>query len=264
MRARDTAAATRLAQQALAAGYSHPLLFHLRARARMQEGQPSPALADLQNALMLAPQSAELLADAACCLNAMAEYPRAAVLAGEAVALGPHLAPAWYQKGYAHQMLVELDAAIAAFAQAVRCDPFSVDAHARLAHIASDQRRLEDARAHAAKALAIDPRNGIARLARAAADAADGWLNAAQADLQAVLADDALLPEIRAVAQSRLAEVHDALGRYDAAFDDCIRAGKLWKSCYAPRVLKPGQETGLGRLERLTRTLEAQPAHAWA
>ena len=53
----DTGLAVRLARQELDAGYVHPLLLHLRAVSKKENGMAESALADLQRALRLAPRS---------------------------------------------------------------------------------------------------------------------------------------------------------------------------------------------------------------
>ncbi len=242
LRAGDRATATRLSCEALDAGHVHPVLLHLRAIRKKQNGLAESAFADIQRALQIAPQSPDLLAEAADSLNAAGEYQRAVVLADAALAIDPRHADAWHRKGYAHHMRTELESAVAAFCQAVRFDPRLADAHARLANIAAGQGNLSDARSFAARALAIEPNNSIAVLACVAADLAEERLEEARRRLDTVLSDPAALPPIRAAATSQAGDVCDALGLTDEAFDAYRSAGELWKSYYAPQVRKSGPD----------------------
>jgi len=260
---RDTALAVRLAQEGLEAGRRHPLLFHLRAIWLTQIGRPRDALADLENAVRMAPRSPELLTEMAGCLNALGDYERAKNVAADALTLSPRLAAAWHQKGYAHQVLTELDEAHACFLEAVRIDPRAADAHARLANIAAGQGRYADARSHAAKALAIEPGNGAAMVASAAADIADQRLDEAQSRLDVVLSDPAALPPVRAVAAAQAGDICDAQGRTREAFDAYCRAGEMWRTYYEPHVRGAAPESGLALVARLSSGMEALPPGQW-
>ena len=259
----DTAQAVSLAQDGLDAGYSHPLLFHLCAIRLMQNRAPQVARTHLERALRLAPRSPELLTEMAGCLNALGDYAGAQRCAADAIALAPGLAIAWYQKGYAHQMSTELDAAKDCFLEAVRLDPRAADAFARLAHIAAGQGHYDEAKSHAAKALVLEPRNGAAMLANAAADIAEERLSAAQSQLDIVLSDPQALPPVRAVAAAQAGDICDAQGRVDEAFDAYRQAGETWRTYYEPHVRGAKPESALALVARLSSSLEALPAGQW-
>jgi tetratricopeptide (TPR) repeat protein len=256
----DMARAVREAKLAIDAGYAHPMLFHLRAVSRKQSGDLEGARRDLEAALALAPDSAALLIETADCLNALGEHERAIALCGEAIAHDHGQPVAWYQKGYGHQILGQFERAQRSFAEAVRLDPNYAGAHARLALIASGQNRNEEARTHAARALALDPRNGIARLALGAADLADGKLADAAPNFEAVAVDPLAQAPERAVATAQLGDVCHAMGRMDEAFEAYRNAGAIWKDYYGPHVLKPGIEPAAAQLGRLIEGLAALSA----
>lgn len=255
--ASDFPRAVNLAQQALGAGHRHPLLFHLRAVSRKQNGQFETAMSDLTEALRLAPNSAGLLMDAADCANALGDHGRAIQLAGGAIARDPRQPIAWYLKGYAHQILAQFGPATTCLREAVRLDPGYADAYARLAHIAMGQSRRSEARGLAQQALLVDPRNAIALLALAAVDVAEDRPDAAQPRLATVLADPAAEPPVRAIAKTQLGDLWHAMGQTDEAFDAYRSAGEIWKSYYEPHVVKT--ETAMAQLGRLVHDLESMP-----
>ena len=259
----EFARASTLAAAALAAGHAHPMLFHLRAIAAKREGQLEAALADLEQARALAPQAAELMIETAECLNLLGEYSRAATLAAAAIAADPRRALAWQQKAWAHQSLAELDDAYACFMVAVQLDPKNAFAFASLAQIAAGQSRLSEARRHARRALDIEPRNATALLALATVERASGRLDSARARLESVLGDDRALMPLRAMAKSELAEICDAEGRADEAFENYRGAKSTWKDFYGPHVLKPGTESIPAQLARLASGLHALPPGPW-
>ena len=259
----DTGLAVRLAGDGLDAGLRHPLLFHLRAVWLTQNGRQEEALADLQQALRLAPHSPELMTEIAGCLNALGRYDVAKRFAGDAIAHAPRLAAAWHQKGYAHHVSTELDDAKACFREAVRLDPRATDAHARLAHIAAGQGDYAQARRHAATALRLEPRNAVAMVASAAADIAEQRLDEAQSRLAAVLSDPAAQPPVRAVAATQTGDICDAQGRISEAFDAYAQAGETWRSYYEPHVRGAAGESALVLVSRLSSGLEALPPGPW-
>ena len=86
-----------------------------------------------------------MLTEAAACLNTLGQYKRAQQMAAAAIALSPGLAAAWHQKGYAHHVSTELDAARERFERAIQIDDEEIDAHYQLGRIARAQKRFGDA-----------------------------------------------------------------------------------------------------------------------
>jgi tetratricopeptide (TPR) repeat protein len=259
----EFARASALAASALASGYAHPMLFHLRAVAAKREGRLEAALADLEQARALAPQSPDVMIETAECLNLLGDYARAVTLAAAAIAADPRRALAWQQKAWAHQSLAELDDAYACFMVVVQLDPSNAFAYASLAQIAAGQSRLSEARRHARRALDREPNNVTALLVLATVERAAGRLDLARARLQAVLSDTSALVPLQAMARSELAEICDAEGRAAEAFENYRGAKASWKDFYGPHILKPGVESIPAQLARLASGLHALPPGPW-
>lgn len=135
--AKDWDGAAQLARQAIDAGRVHPLFFESRGHWKGQCGLLKESLDDFRRAHALAPKSTRILCGLAAVLNAL-ERPRLAILAcGDALAIDPALAEAWFQKGRAHRRLGQLGRAGDCFMQAVRHDPDMAPAHAQLADLSA-------------------------------------------------------------------------------------------------------------------------------
>lgn len=236
LRAGQTARATDLARQALDTGYCDPVLYNLRAHWKRQNGRVEEALADLVQANRLDPGSARILGEIADCLNALGRFGKALTAANDALALEPAWAPAWFHKGFAHQMLNDLDAARAAYLEALRLDPGMADAAARLAALASLTGAHDEVRKFAARAEQAQPGHPIAVIALVAADLAEGRFDSAEPKLDALLHDPRTVPLTRAIALSHLGDLRDAQGRTHEAFEAYCHSGAIWRSVYEGRV----------------------------
>jgi tetratricopeptide (TPR) repeat protein len=236
MRAGQLSRAVELARRALDAGHRDPVLYNLRAHGKKQAGLMEEALADLRQARALEPHSPRILGEMADCLNNLGRYNQALAAATDALAIEAALAPAWFHKGFAHQMLNELEQARAAYLEAVRLDPGMADGHARLAALASLAGAHDEVRKHATRAEAARPGHPIAAIALAATDLAEGRLDSAEPRLTALLRDPGAAPLTRAIALSHLGDLRDAQGRTHEAFEAYCRSGAIWKAAYEGRA----------------------------
>ncbi|HEY1631357.1 MAG TPA: tetratricopeptide repeat protein [Rhizomicrobium sp.] len=252
MRAGDLGRAIGLALRALDSGYADPVLFNLRAHWRKHNGRPTDALADLERALELDPRSPPILTGIADCLNTLGHHKKALAAADGALVLEPALAAAWYQKALAHQMLNDIDAAKAAYLEAVRHDPGMADALSRLAALCAQQGDSANARTYADRALVLRPGHDVAHLAHIALDLAEGRQEAAEARIQSLLANRQVAPLTRAIALSHLGDLRDRQRRADEAFAAYREAGHVWTSVYGTRFARPDQESVPQMLDRLT------------
>ncbi len=259
----DAAAAQSLARQALDGGLRHPILFKLRARWHEDESRFAEACADLEQALALAPSNPALLTSLGRCALALGRFRAAANAFAAALAAGPEQASAHYQRGFALEQLGELDDAWTCYRRAAELDPQLDDAPARLAGLAARQGDGAQARALAAQALALNPRNVTAAFALIVADLADGRCAEAQARAFAVADDDAVVPQARAHALSFAADAADGQGRTAEAFALYTRANDALAALHRGRFEAPGRETGYPLALRLARDFAAQDPASW-
>jgi len=263
LQSEDVNSAAGAACGALESGLTHPRLFEARARWHWAHERPADALNDFQRAYEMSPREVPILIQIARCLNTLGRHRLALVAAGDALALDGNSSAAWYQKAFAHHALAEMDAAWAGYKTCAELNPDHADALARLAIMACAQGDSVKARDFAAQALTIDPFNAMARTARISADIADRRFEDAGRQLDAILADPAATPPMKAAAAAQIGDVHDALGHPDEAFAAYSDSGALWRSFYERRVPRPAPESPCEQLSRLAATLRRAPAGQW-
>lgn len=172
-----------------------------RARGRLKQGDGDRALADVSNALLLAPQSsravlvqARIAEDQGRNDDALAGYDRAAQLnphdpltfgarsnlwakrgdydraiadLSAAIALLPSDAALWDQRGWCYLGKRDLDRASSDLSEAIRIDPHDAFAYSRRAAMHSNRRQYDLALADAEMAVRLDPRHLGALMGRA-------------------------------------------------------------------------------------------------
>ncbi|MGD8746418.1 MAG: tetratricopeptide repeat protein, partial [Gammaproteobacteria bacterium] len=104
-----------------------------RARRLIDEGEASAALRLLEEALSLAPDSADLYGELGRALNNLRRLPEARDALRDATRLAPDCAVAWNRLGHVSRALGDLDSAESAFRRAVDLDTTSASAMANLA-----------------------------------------------------------------------------------------------------------------------------------
>ncbi len=115
----DGPAAARLAEAALRQGEVHPLLYDLRARRALSQGQLPRALEDFQAAARLAPESADLQQAQGAVLVRLGRGREAIAAFARALELRPDLGGVWYDLGMAQIGEGDVAAARASLIQAV-------------------------------------------------------------------------------------------------------------------------------------------------
>ncbi|HXC54632.1 MAG TPA: tetratricopeptide repeat protein [Rhizomicrobium sp.] len=262
LRSGDVPLAGRLAQQALAGGLVHPLLFEARGRCRKQRGLLKDALDDLQRAHTLAPKSAAILCELAECLNGLGRHKMAILACGDALAIDEALPAAWFHKAIAHQLLNQPERACDCYLQTVRLKPDAAGAYARLANLSALQGRHAETRDFAERALALVPDDAVAVMALARADLAEDQFEDAERHLTWLVGNAE--PDLKAIALGCLGDLRDAQGKTREAFEAYRDAGATFRAAHAARAGQFGSETGCEQVRRVTRAFETLPPQSWS
>ncbi|MDB5481372.1 MAG: sulfotransferase family protein [Caulobacteraceae bacterium] len=263
LRAQDIERAADLAEAALRGGAQHALLFNLRAWRAERSGRYDAALVDLQRARRLAPGDIPTLNALGLCLANLQRPTEALETFDAAIALDPAFAPAHFNRGWVSEEVGELDQARSSFEAAARLNPADPLPHARLAGLAARASDWTAARALAERALAGQPGQPTAALALAAADIAQGALEAARAQLLPLTAMPGVSPIDKAQAHGLLGDIADRQDDPAIAFSQFAAANETLRGFYAPRFAGPGVQTVPEMLSWLIRYFEAAPPVAW-
>ncbi|MBI4798435.1 MAG: protein kinase [Desulfarculus sp.] len=133
-----------------------------RALARLEE-DPQTALADLDQAVSLAPDWAEVHFQAGRVQTRLKNLEQALAAYGQALELDPRLDGAHFNSGYIHLEQGRLEQAIAAFQKVVDLgSPFAADAQVNLAVCYHKQGKRDEALRHLQAALLLNPNHKLA------------------------------------------------------------------------------------------------------
>jgi adenylate cyclase len=151
--------AVELCQQALAMDDSDPDILALWGIMQMAQGQYDQAIATGNRAIALGPNNAEVQAMVAIVSYNVGRYQEAVALFQKAMRLHPHY-PAWYPHwlGKAYTAIQEYDLALAAFRDVLVRAPHQDWGHLESALVYVRLGKIEDARRHMSKALALNPK----------------------------------------------------------------------------------------------------------
>ena len=259
--ASDMARAMRLSEEAVGAGAVHPTLLSLTAMKRMQAGDNAGALPLLLRARELAPRHADLLNALGTCL-ARLDRPREAVEAFDtALAVAPQEIRLHMGRALALEDLSELDAARAGFEQVLALDPAASGALSRLAVLAVQRGDAAKARQLATRALAINPRDGVAVIAFAQAALQQKDISAAEQAVAALSQHQDLGPVNRAFALSLAGDVLDAQDRVAEAFVAYTQSKQILRDAYAANMANV--ESVRAREIRLAEYFRRADASVW-
>jgi Tfp pilus assembly protein PilF len=260
----DIARAGLVAEQALAEGGSDPLLYKMRALRHEGRGQLEAAAADFRSALQTTPDDAGALNALGLCLARLGRPAEAAPHLERALDLMPGFSGAAFNLGWAYESMGELARARAGYERALEIDSANFPALSSLASLAARAGDFEVARELAGKALAVQPRDATAALALAIADNGEGRHADAQARLEALLADPALLtPHAQAVAEGLLADALDGQGRIAEAFAAYGAENDRHRRLHAGRFGVGGGESGAEYVRRLSDYMKGSTAEEW-
>jgi tetratricopeptide (TPR) repeat protein len=256
---RDFVRAAALAEQTLASGFEHPMLLNIAATRLEQQGKYEQALQLLERAVAIAPKDVGARNALGLCLQRLERPAEALVHVEELLKQHADLPFAHASKGNALIALGSLGRAKQSHLRALELEPGNFTSAAALASIASHRGQYEEARAWAERALKIAPGFPDAVLSLAAADLAAGCLDSAEKRLRHLIMDSRAGPSDRARATGLLADVLDAGGRYDEAFEAyeaCNQALRQIHRAYAGSNV-------LGYTRALTAAMEKIDAGQW-
>ncbi|MDP9007444.1 MAG: sulfotransferase [Pseudomonadota bacterium] len=256
---RDFVGAATLAERTLAGGFEHPMLLNIIATRREQEGKYEAALILLKRAVAMAPNDVGARHALGLCLQRLDRPAEALGHIDELLRQHADLPFAHASKGNALMALGSLGRARQSHQRALELEPGNFSATTALASIATHRGQHEEAREWAQRALNIVPGYPDAVLCLAAADLAGGELAAAEKMLRLLIIDSRAGPSDRARATGLLADVLDAGGRYDEAFeayDACNQALRHIHRRFAASNV-------LGYTRALTAAMEKLDAHPW-
>ena len=216
---RDFVAAATLAERTLAEGFEHPMLLNAAATRLEQEGRYEEAQRLLARAVAIAPKDIGARNALALCLQRLDRPSEALYHIDELLRQEPDLPFAHANKGNALMAMGSLGRARLSHLRAFELDPRNFSATAALASIATHRGQHQEAREWAERTLRIVPGFPDAILCLAAAELADGNRGAAESRLRQVINDSRAGAADRARATGLLADVFDASGRYEEAFE---------------------------------------------
>jgi len=258
----DISAAVRLADQALARGETHPLFMNLVAHQLQLEGRIGEALDLLHRALDMAPKDAFILNSIGNCFTQVGAPDQALMAFQSALSVQPDLAQAHHGCGLALSALGDRKGAYRAQRQAALLAPDFADPVGALAAMFVEDDDAKQAREHAHRALAIDPRQNAAVLALATLDVREGAHEAALARLDSRIAAGGLPPLHAASALRLRADALDALDRPNEAMEAYAAANQQLRYVYSPDSdIAP--ELGVERAGRLLHYFETAKAADW-
>lgn len=235
----DVPAAALLAQAAVAAGNTEPIILNLAAWRCEEAGDFAGAFSLLGRALAIAPGDAVIVAAIGRAERKAGRIDAALARFAQATALDPNFAVPWLERGYALDASGALGAAGESYARATMLDPHCAPAFGGVASIAARTGDTETARRFAATALAIDPRDISAATALARIEFDVGSTESAAARARTLVARTDLGPSDRAVAQTLLGDALDRLDLPGEAFAAFKAAQSIVRTRDAARFAGP-------------------------
>jgi tetratricopeptide (TPR) repeat protein len=256
---RDFAGAAALAEKTLADGFEHPMLLNVVATRCEQEGNYEASLNLLRRAVAIAPNDVGARHALGLCLQRLDRPAEALGYIDELLRQHAELPFAHSSKGNALMALGSLGRAKLSHERALELEPGNFSAAAALASIASHRGQHQEASDWAQRALKIVPGYPDAVACLAAADLAAGELASAESRLQQLIIDSRCGPSERARAAGLLADVLDAGGRYDEAFEAYSACNQAFRQIHQ----RFAGSNVLGYTRALTAAMQKIHANQW-
>ena len=213
----DLEGAAALAQTALAGGLQHPLTFNLAAGLLEADDRFAESVSVLQRGHRAFPQDLGLIQALGLGLFRLQRFAEALPHFDAMTAAQPGFAQAHAARGAVLEQLGRDADAEAAFRRALELQGDNLLALAGLASVSARGGRYDEARRAAEQVLAAEPGFPEAVVALARADLAEGYYDAGQARLEAMIADPRASDPQRELARGLIAEIGQARTRkFDA------------------------------------------------
>lgn len=223
-----------LADGALRRGAPTPALFNVRAICHQESGRYAEALADFECARAAFPHDAHLLHSIGDCLFRLGQFPRAVAVLDRAIAIAPQSAETNYLRALALQSAREVDASERALERTLALEPNHADASTRLATIKERRGESSEALRLAERALALDTGRTDAALVVIRTLIDERNYELAEHQLRAILDDANFVGAQRVSALGLLGDVLDFQDRPAEAFAMYTAANDACRALYAP------------------------------
>jgi tetratricopeptide (TPR) repeat protein/serine/threonine protein kinase len=162
---KDFAGAARVFTGCLLKRPDHAHAYYCRSNAYRNLGELDKALADLNQAIELAPKSALAWYGRGVVLGRLGRPREALADFSNAIGLDPGNAQAWYSRGVAYNALHQYEKSLADFSKAIELDPHP-DALTARGNAYSSLKQIDKALADLSRAIELDPKSGLAWASR--------------------------------------------------------------------------------------------------
>ncbi len=197
------------------------------------------------------------------CLKALGRFGEAKEAYDAALRADRNHAPASFNKGTLLEEENDPTGARACYERAAALQADYMEPLAALAWLAVQNGDAPEARLYGRKALALDPRHVVARMALAFADLQSRDFAAADALLAELRRDEGVSPQNRAIVLGLLGDLRDGQGRTAEAFSAYQACKAGLRTIYAPQFEQAGVPSALARVERLTAYFETASPEIW-
>lgn len=259
--ASDLRRAADISGTALSRGFRHPTFHNARALWAQQEGRHQAALDEFQMALTFTPRNPTLLNAIAMCLVRLNRPDEGVTFLDASLGVEPNEAQTHYLKGWACSAAGDQEIARLCYERAVTLRADYPEALAALAAVRARAGGIEEARALAARALALHPREPTAIVALAICDIAQRDFAAVERRLKPMLDDPGVAGHARALMLGLYADALDGESRFAEAFDAYTAKNEEFRRLHASRFSQRPRTVEF--LERLTAYLQNAPHEKW-
>ncbi|WP_068070673.1 tetratricopeptide repeat-containing sulfotransferase family protein [Novosphingobium lentum] len=259
----DTAAAAALAEAALAAGRTDPILYNLVAWRREEDGQFEEAERLLRDAVRLAPADPTIHLALGIVLRKQGQLKAAVQAFERAIAIDQTYGAAWFERGSTFEKGGASADAADDYLRALQYEPNNAAAHASLAAIMARRGDLAEARQRAGHALKLDPGNITARNALAQLAIEERDFTGAIALLEPIVGTEDDQRELLINTRTLLGDAYEGAGRHDDAYRCYLRAQTLFHAIHSAREGEDARDP-IAFVEGVAESLHRADPKAWA